>query len=813
MPNDTQPTRGTGVPSSEPNVLRRLWQVPIFVAGVVAVIAVVLVRPPRTRPARPSTESDLRAARAALRQTPPDDRAAARLAEMVLSRSNVPQRSAAEAQYLLGVVCCHQAQAAEAKAAPSLWQKAREHLEQAEALGMPEADKEDFTYKLARATFQTGAKPERLIQLLSQALPGGVEERADALEMLTDACLKLPTPDLEGAVAANEKLLGLPIDGATRLAPARLRRAELLVRLDRRADARVALSTITPEAPHEIVVRARRLRAELSMRDQLWADARKQWEEALQDTLNDPAERARTLFNIGLCCARSGASRDALVSWQEAARSDGEIGQAAALLFGQLAIHQGQTNAGCTALENALRGIAEPGNFRNPLVGLEEARQIYEEACQSLRQSGELERSRQLALAYAAIAPASRAQELLAAALDALAEQCHEKARLLSDKIEAQRQEQSARDYFGQAGAACDAAADLVKGQPAELDLRWRAAQYLVRSQDLPRAAAALTRFLGLKLPDDRCAEGWYVLGTVYETSSSDAEAIKAFHRCIEVVHGAPFSYRARYQLAELDIKQGRLEDAETILRQNLDLMGLNPDPDAHEKTLLKLAALLYRHGNYRVAAVHLQQALDRYPANPRSLTARHVLADCYRRLADQEKPTYKAVSRPVNEPDSKPPDQYRLWLNLAATNYQKLREDLCAAEVKAPLSATETAILREIDFAELDCRFNLGQYETVTRLCEGLIERYRDQAESMVAYRRMLSCYWTLGLTESDKPKKNQLAQKARAAIDAARTRLDQLKDVAFANDDFTHDRGWWQQWLEWAKQQPWDEPAPAAH
>lgn len=813
MPNDTQPTSGAGVPSFEPNVLRRLWQVPIFVAGVVAVIAVVLVRPPRSRPARPTTDSDLRAAREALRQTPPDDRAAARLAQMVLSRANLPQQSAAEAQYLLGVVCFHQARSADAKAAASLWQKAREHLEQAETLGIADADKEDFAYKLARASFHTGAKPERLVQLLSRALPGGVEERADALEMLTDADLKLPTPDVEGAVAANEKLLSLPIDGATRLAPARLRRAELLVRLDRRADARVALSTITPEAPHDIVVRARRLRAELSMRDQVWADARKQWEDTLQDTLNDPSERARTLFNIGLCCARTGAPRDAMVAWQEAARSDGEIGQAAALLFGQLALRQGETNAGCNALENALRGVAEPGNFRNRLVGLEEARQIYEEGCQSLRQSGEFERSRQLALGYAAIAPASRAQELLAAALDALAEQCLQKARLLTDKAESQKQEQAARDYFGQAGAACDAAADLVKGQPAEVDLRWRAAQYLVRSQDLPRAATALTRFLGLKLSDDRGAEGWYVLGTVYETSGNDAEAIKAFHRCIEVLHGAPFSYRARYQLAELNIKQGRLDDAETILRQNLDLMGLNPDPDAHEKTLLKLAALLYRHGNYRIAAVHLQQALDRYPTNPRSLTARHVLADCYRRLADQEKPTYKAVSRPANEPDSQPRDQYRLWLNLAATNYQKIREDLCAAEVKSPLSAAETAILREVDFAELDCRFSLGQYEAVVRLCEGLTERYRDRAESMVAYRRMLSCYWTLGLTETDKAKKSQFAQKARGAIEAAHTRLDQLKDVVFANDDFTHNRGWWKQWLDWAKQQPWDEPAPASH
>lgn len=813
MANDMQSISGMSPPPPERGGPRRLWQVPVFLAGVLAVLAVVLVRPPGAQPAHSTIDAELHAAREALRQTPSDDRAALRFARKVLDHADAPPAAAAEAHYVVGLILSRQAQAADAKAAPALWQAARERLEQAEKLGVPDADREELAYALARATWQTGAKPERIVELLAHAMPGAVDERADALDMLTQSYLKLPTPDVEAALAANEKLLGLPIDGGKRLPAARLRRAELLMRLDHREDARVTLATITPQAPPDIYARARRLRAELCARDNLWADARRLWQEILQDNPGDPAERARSLFNLGLCCARTGAAAEALAAWQEAARSEDETGQGASLLLAGLAVRQNDLPLACTSLQRAFRGIAEPGAYHNSLVPLDEARHICEDACQALRDHGDLERRRELALTYASVAPPGRAQELLADTLETMAEECQQKAGATADKPEAQQLDKAAQSDFAQAGAACAAAADLLKGRPAEIELRWRAAQDLIHAEDLPRAIAALIQFLTLHLPDERSAEAWYMLGTVYQASGNETEATRAYHHCIETRNSAPYAYRARYQLAEAAIRDKHLDDAEAILRQNLELMGIEPDAEAHEKTLLKLAGLLYRRGDYRIAAVHLQQALDRYPGNARSTMARHVLADCYRRLAEQEKPTYKAVGRSVRDADASPRDQYRVWLNLAATNYQKLREGLLAAKTKAPLADAEAAILREVDFAELECRFNLGQYEMVVQLCEGLVDRYRDSAQSMIAFRKMLSCYWTIGQTESDKERKTMLARKARAAIDSARLRLSQLKDDAFGNDEVTHNRAWWQQWLDWASRQPWDDPTKPAH
>ena len=102
--------------------------------------------------------------------------------------------------------------------------------------------------------------------------------------MLTEANLRLPVPDVEAALAANEKFLALPMDQEKVLAPARLVRAELLLRLQRRDEARVVLANINPTAPPAVYARARGMRATLCQQDELWSEAQKLWEEILQES-------------------------------------------------------------------------------------------------------------------------------------------------------------------------------------------------------------------------------------------------------------------------------------------------------------------------------------------------------------------------------------------------------------------------------------------------------------------------------------------------------------------------------------------------
>ena len=83
------------------------------------------------------------------------------------------------------------------------------------------------------------------------------------------------------------------------------------------------------------------------------------------------------------------------------------------------------------------------------------------------------------------------------------------------------------------------------------------------------------------------------------------------------------------------------------------------PPETIENLALVTLAGLAVQRGNYRLAAVRLQELLDRYPANANQLTTRLQLADCYRRLAAQEPlrqalvQWLRAVVRRMREEDS----------------------------------------------------------------------------------------------------------------------------------------------------------------
>ena len=89
---------------------------------------------------------------------------------------------------------------------------------------------------MAKAWAQTGEAPDKVIAALSAAIDPGTEDDADALRaygLLAEAYLKLPTPDVEKALAATDQQIRRPIMEDRLLGPVRLRRGELLVRLNR----------------------------------------------------------------------------------------------------------------------------------------------------------------------------------------------------------------------------------------------------------------------------------------------------------------------------------------------------------------------------------------------------------------------------------------------------------------------------------------------------------------------------------------------------------------------------------------------------
>lgn len=782
----------------------RLWQVPLFLAGVLALAWASALRPGPGESLARRLEDELSDARRALARIPPDVETALAKGEAALTDAERYPARAGEAHLLLGSARLVRASAASSDSGG--WKDARSHLEQADSLGVPAADRDRLAYRLAKALLQTDGDPVRIVSLLEQAnAAGAADEPAEGWGLLTRAYLGLPKPDLEKALKANERLLALPTLNESVLAPARLLRGELLLRLNRRDEARAVLANVHANAPAAIFASARLLRATICQEDERWADARGLWEEILRDERTPPDDPDRVRYLLGVCYAHLHMVNDALRAWEQAMAHGGATGQAAAFRQADLHVHEGNALAAVPFLERALADVGDEGPYHNALLGLTEARRICEETYQATRAQGHLMAARAVAILYAKVAPVPRGQEWVGEACDALARDQEGQAQRAKSPADAQRLTRAARGYQKEAAAAYEHAAGALQGQAAEAEWLCRSAATYTRAQDHARAASILQRLLRLPISDAQAAEAWYALARAFQLLGREGDARSAFMKCIEVDRTGPFAFRARYQLADAAIQAGKFDDAETGLKQNIELMGVAPDAEAEENTLLALAGLLFRRGNYHLAAAHLQQALDRYPSSPRALVARHVLADCYRRLADQERPAMVLGSRSTEDARLRGRDQYRFWLNRAAANYQKLKEDLTSRRADGSLPASQQAVLREAEFAEVECQFELGQYENVLRRCEELAERYRERADCMVAYKQMLRCYWTLSQAEKEPERRNELAEHARAVLRRARAALRALKDEAFPPETAseTHDRTWWDRWLDWASKE----------
>ncbi|HEV3261287.1 MAG TPA: tetratricopeptide repeat protein [Gemmataceae bacterium] len=790
--------KGMALPTTSPPLpdeagrpgLRRLWQVPVFFLGVLAVLGVWVARPLWQHGHEDPIGPDLRAAHAALERPRPAVNQALALAEGLLARTDLADTQAGEAHFLAGTCYLRRAAAeADADSAAALWKTAREHLEKAEALGVPVEDRDYLLYRLARAWYQTGNDPSRVISYLTSSLEHGADDLGEAYGMLAQSYLRLPNPDVAAALEANRKQLALPTDNENVLAPARLLRGELLLRVQQRDEAQVVLGCIKKGVPPAIHARALWLRAMAYQEAEKWKEAQDLWEELLRDPDEPPREPDRVLYYLGLCYFHAGRPNDASGVWESALKFPGEGGQAAAFRLAELYLHKRNTTQAGKAYERALHDVGR-GGYHNALLPVGEAQRACDDGCRFYLQSGEYDSSRKLAAMYAPLAPRGVAQELISRASDAWAQSLLERAGRARGQDAARRDEEDARLRLREAGQAYEAAADLVLDRTAQADFLWRSADRYIQGRDYRRALAALARFLrSPDLPGERLGEGWFALGMVHQSLHQEEEARAAYHQCIEVSHAGPFAYRARYQLAEAEIRRQHHDEAEEILRQNLRLMAFEPDPEAHEKSLLLLAGLLFERGEYRVAAHHLQEALYCYPANPRSTTARYVLAECYRRMADQENEHFQGTGRWIGDLQVHYADQYHHWLQMAAANYQKLKDDLLARQRKGPLPEEDEAILRKAEFAEADCRFYLGQdkYNEAIRLYEVLVGRYHHRAEGLDALAQITRCYWV--------KRQPEMALKALQRIRAA---LQEMDDTAVSASTINHSRQEWQEWLD---------------
>lgn len=771
---------------------RRLWQVPTFLLGLLVLGVVGTNAVFRTPAAVSDRDSELAQLRQALLRKGADVAGLLPRAEEVLSRPHLPPRRAAEVHHLLGAALLKRAGELSGERGRTERQKAIQHLERADAIGVAASDRPRLWFLLGKALYQNQADPQRIIQYLTRAAAAGLEHAGEANDLLVQVYLNLPTPDIDAALEVNQKVLASSRSEEV-LTPARLLRGQLLVRKGNYADALKVLERIPATAPREVRLQANLLLVRCCEEEQLWNRAIPLWTALLETPAVVPGGKAHIWYHLGICQRHAEPPRlaDAIKSWEQAWQEGGEEGQAARLRLAELRLHEspGQLEQAVRDLSQALEKVQKPEDFQNSIVEVGRVRQMVSDGLRLARESLAFDHGQALAELSRKLHPAAVAEEHLAENAAAWARHLEDQGRRAKGQ-EAEQLKKQAREQWSRAGRAAGQAAQFAPSDQ-QADCLWRSVEYYRRAEDHNAVITVLQRFVQLPLPAPRLAEGWFALAEARWALGRKEEARQAYYKCLEYP-STSFAYRARYQLAEERIAAQQFDEAELILEQNVNSAnGLDLDRAAHEKSLYRLALLLFNRQNYTKAAVLLKEATRQYPDNAEALWVRDHLGEAYRKLAEQADLKLKDSKDP---PTTMARSQYlqdlQDWLTQAADVYQKLADELEQRQATQKLSEREEALLRRAQFMVADLQFDLSNFPEALRRYRKLAELYHARLEGLIATQRI----WKCGGVMVEPEQNRAVLEAVQVAVKSAQENLPRIPDSQFQNGPSRQE---WERWL----------------
>jgi tetratricopeptide (TPR) repeat protein len=770
---------------------RQLWQVPTFLGGLLALTTLFLARPAWLGHFSQQTDQTLAAARRLLQQPDCPVERMETILQCPLGLANRAPFQAGAAHFLLGSAYLKHAEMG-ADGPPDNWRQARAHLEQAELLGVPEEDRLHLAYRLGKVLYHDGEDPQRVLDQLAPSVAEAADDAAEGYAMLTQVYMRLPQPDLPAALEANHRLLDLPTLDENILAPARLLRGELLLRLQKPDEAREVLKFIkAPAAPAGMVARARFLQAQTYQEEELWVRAAQLWKEALDSGAASPQESGTILYNLGLCYQRQGERQEAARTWEKAqAQGEDDAALASALGLAELRLTDAEPPAALRAFERVVRNLKTAADWHNSLVDVEHVRAAFERGCMMYLVAGRFEVVLQLSALYERVAVPGAAQALAARAAEGDAQAHKEQARQEKSPEKAGSLEEAALALFRQAGRKYEAA--LGAGTPAEQAERlWHSATCYSEGQDYAACLPVLEHWMQIGQPAERLGEAWYRLGEAQRALHHDSEAMHAYDECVK--KPGTFAYRARYELAAVEIARGEMDRAADDLELNRKLLTYEADSDAEEKTLYELGGLLFQRKDWLVASYRLQEAEQKYPNSSRAIVGQFQLAECYRNLAAAEDGKLRAAERTSADVEKFVRAQYQSWLKKAAAAYDGLVRTLSNRLAAGRLSTEEEAVYRLAAFAAAECRSNLGDNKGAIQLYEQLAVRYHHQVEGLHALAGVATCCW-----------RDHQEDQAQTTVAKIRQMLNEMDDATFVRSSAGSTRKQWQDWLDQVSKKP---------
>lgn len=755
---------------------RSLWQVPVFVLGVFAVLAAWFWPSSAPNKTEQRARQHLQTSLQALEEG--DGPTALNAARAAWEQGGLHPQLAGDIRYALGAAYLLSAGKSTEFDAATADRRARADLELASQVGVSPSVRASLLLRLAQARHRNGVELSQVIPLLQQSAEQNPRCAEEAYALLVEVYQHRQPPYLKAALEVTEKWLLLPVLRQPNLA--RLRRGELLLSLERRDEARQTLARIPAEAvefPH-----ARLLTARSHFDENAYAKAAELWQQALSDAR--PAESMHHVrLMLGLCHAERGQRAEAEQVWQPLLEAQPRVPQTllAWLRLGELRLDANETNGALIAFDEALRECDR--TFPNPYLDAPQVRERLDKAWQRWRQTGNFSAAKRLLEIARVVLPAGVAEERIGLTCEE-AGQSYQAQASKATGAKAEGLMQQAQQHFRASGEAYAKAAALKSDAAEETELLWKAAQNLLRGQSYARAVTVLETYLARDLPDQRRTEAIIGLGEALQAEKQADRAVRLLTQALEQPH--PLEQRARYLLALAYIDQKKFAEAEKIFRSIATSPSLLKDQNVLTQARFANGHLKLKQEKYAEAVSDFEAALEQYPDDPGALVARYALAEACLQAARQQIQHYKdAKEEPARDYYSK---RRRHYCECGLRNFQKLAQELSDRQEQAPLSTSEQALLRGSRFGMGDCLFQLGRAQEAVSVYESLALHHNNQPAGLTALMHLAQCHLHL-----------QRCEDARQVLARIETLLGQLDDTQLAATNMTRQE--WMEWITWAK------------
>jgi len=780
-------------------VARPLWQLPIFLLGVGALLAVTIGRDLWNVDPASRYRRDMAQLRNYLDKGGADSDEAIALTKRIRERVENYPESENVVHFLLGSAYLAQAEALSDEEGRELYALAQTHLEKAESLSVADADKVRLMFRLGRVwEQQDAAEPQKVIEYLARALQAG-EDPSEGYRRLAEAYLRMPTPDLKRAREALQQQLSRALTRTPPrvLAQARLKLGELLTRMNDHEEARKVLDRIGPDAPAEIYVASRIALARSYQAENEFPQAIKHLEQAQSIKTASPSVRGPVLYHLGVCYAQSGRRSEAASAWAQAQQGADPEAQAACLKRAELLLRDGDRNGAVKALETSVARVKAGTPYQNMLIPANEARGLFEETCQTCRQAGDYDGAFKIADLYGRISEPGRDRELVAEITEGWGQTLLSSAD--ADPALSERLKQEAKSKFLQAAQSYQSIA-MTRKTSAEKGEMFRKASMQYRKAGDRQKALEMLDAIGLKIPDypeDKLGDVYFDVGESHLAAGDKTQAKLAYQTSLR--YPGMSQGRSRLQLAKLMLEENLSEQAVPLLKENLDPAIQARDVETHQQSLFALAESQYQLRNFPEAEKHLTLALQYYPSSPNATKGRFLLGRCYwYQAASESRELQKnqqemagmltdAQKRSLQSQMTLHEKRYRELLKKAIVPFEEVVKALLPLQSPGKLSPLEVVLLRQSLFAISDAMFFLGDYEQAVQQYEQIALRYPGRVEALTAWSQAWSIY------------QNNLTQpeKASTALTQMRESSVQMKEDAFDGTTRIHRKDYWQNWF----------------